>query len=76
MLKVSFDGQTIGFSSHTFLCKLDLLHNLHNNVLEHGSKAQKELTPCSKANRRACMSLRKQKPGLRDNGVSPTLTSP
>ena len=33
-------------------------------------------TPYSKTNRRACMSLRKQKPGLRDNGVSPTLTSP
>lgn len=33
-------------------------------------------TPCSKTNRRACMSLRKQNPGLRDNGVSPTLTSP
>ena len=36
----------------------------------------RENTPYSKTNRRACMSLRKQKPGLRDNGVSPTLTSP
>lgn len=64
MVKLTYFLMTVRFTPHSCILFLNIDQKPRKN------------TPCSKTNRRACMSLRKQKPGLRDNVVSPTLTSP
>lgn len=64
MVKLTYFLMKVRFTPHSCILFLNIDQKPRKN------------TPCSKTNGRACMSLRKQKPGLRDNGVSPTLTSP